>query len=156
MLVIGNAAETPQDAREMAQKALQDGSAWEHFLALVEAQGGDISYVQDPNKFPQAPLIKTVPSPKSGYLSQIHARIVGETSVDLGAGRAKKDDPIDHRVGIEILREVGDRIEEGDDLFIIHAASSESLEEAEKRLLEAHHWSDEPVPALPLVYEIIS
>lgn len=155
MLVIGNAAESPEQAREMAQKAIKDGSAWERFLALVEAQGGDVSYVKDPTKFPQAPLIKTVPSPQTGYLSRIHARIVGETSVDLGAGRAKKDDEIDHSVGIEILREVGDFIEAGQDLFIIHASSQESLEQAQERLLDAHRWSDQKVPALPLIYEII-
>ena len=155
MLVLGNAAENLEDARKMAQKALQDGSAWERFLALVEAQGGDVSYVKDPDKFPQAALIKTIPSPESGYLSQIHARIIGETSVDLGAGRAKKGDPINHTVGIEILKEVGDFIEKGQDLFIIHASSLADLEQAEKRLLEAHRWSDQQVPALPLVYEII-
>ncbi|HDD55280.1 MAG TPA: thymidine phosphorylase [Chloroflexi bacterium] len=155
MLVLGNAAENLEDARKMAQKALQDGSAWERFLALVEAQGGDVSYVKDPDKFPQAALIKTIPSPESGYLSQIHARIVGETSVDLGAGRAKKSDLINHTVGIEILKEVGDFIKKGQDLFIIHASSLADLEQAEKRLLEAHRWSDQQVPALPLVYEII-
>jgi pyrimidine-nucleoside phosphorylase len=155
MLVLGNAAENLEDARKMAQQALQDGSAWERFLELVEAQGGDVSYVKDPDKFPQAAVIKTVPSPLSGYLSQIHARIVGETSVDLGAGRAKKDDPIDHTVGIEILKEVGDYIDKGQDLFIIHASSQADCEQAEKRLLEAHHWSDQQVPALPLVYEVI-
>lgn len=155
MLVIGNTAETPEQAREMARTALQDGTAWDRFLALVKAQGGDVSYVEDPGKFRQAPLIKTVLSPRSGYISQIHARIVGETSVDLGAGRAKKDDPIDHTVGIEILREVGDYVEEGQDLFTIHASSQTSLDEAEKRLLEAHLWSDQSVPALPLVYGII-
>ncbi|RLD08872.1 MAG: thymidine phosphorylase [Chloroflexota bacterium] len=155
MLVLGNAAENLEDARKMAQKALQDGSAWERFLALVEAQGGDVSYVKDPDKFPQAALIKTIPSPESGYLSQIHARIIGETSVDLGAGRAKKGDPINHTVGIEILKEVGDFIKKGQDLFIIHASSLADLEQAEKRLLEAHRWSDQQVPALPLVYEII-
>ena len=155
MLVLGNAAETPEEARRMAEEALQDGSAWKHFLKLVKAQGGDVSYIQDPNKFPKASVIKTVPSPKSGYLSQIHARIVGETSVDLGAGRAKKEDLIDHTVGIEILNEVGDYIEEGQDLFIIHASSEKDYQLAKKRLLEAHTWSDQQVPALPLVYEII-
>lgn len=155
MLVLGKAADSMQDARKMAQRALQDGSAWKRFLELVEAQGGDVSYVRDPGKFPRATVIKTVPSPENGYLSQIHARIVGETAVDLGAGRAKKDDQIDHSVGIEILREVGDYIEKGQDLFVIHASSQEDVKRAEKRLLEAHRWSDQPVPALPLVYEII-
>lgn len=155
MLVIGNAAEDLEAAREKARAALQNGTAWERFLELVNAQGGDLSYLKDPGQFPEAPVIKTVPSPRSGYLSQIHARIVGETSVDLGAGRAKKDDSIDHSVGIEILHEVGDKVEQGQDLFTVHAASQQDLDKAEKRLLGAHQWSDQPVPALPLVYEII-
>ena len=155
MLVLGNAAETPEEARIMAKEALRDRSAWNRFLVLVEAQGGDVSYVEDPNQFPRAAVIKSVPSPQSGYLSQIHARIVGETSVDLGAGRTKKDDLIDHTVGIEILKEVGDYIEKGQDLFVIHASSEDDFQLAMKRLLDAHRWSDQQVPALPLVYEII-
>ena len=155
MLVLGNTADTPEEARRMALKAIQDGSAWERFQELVKAQGGEVSYIQDPEKFPRASVIQSIPSPASGYLSQIHARIVGETAVDLGAGREKKEDPIDYAVGIEILKEVGDFVEKGQDLFVIHASSEADAERAEKRLLEAHRWSDEPVPPLPLVYEII-
>lgn len=156
MLVLGEAAADAGEARENAEKALKDGSAWQKFLELVKAQGGDISYVEDPAKFPQAAIVKVVASPQTGYLSQIHARIVGETSVDLGAGRAKKDDQINHAVGIEILREVGDHIKKGEDLFILHAADQKSFERAKDRLLQAHKWSDSPVERLPLVYDIIS
>ncbi len=58
------------------------------------------SYIENPKKFPTAPCVESTPSPRSGYLAGIHARIVGETAVMLGAGRSEKDDPIDHRVGI--------------------------------------------------------
>jgi pyrimidine-nucleoside phosphorylase len=155
MLVLGNAARNVKQARENALSAIKDGSAWKKFIDLVEAQDGDVSYLIDPNKFPKAALIETIPSPQTGYLSQIHARIVGETAVDLGAGRAKKGDAIDHQVGIEIIREVGDYVEEGDDLFVLHANSQEDFDSAKLRLLDAHRWSEKPVLALPLVYEII-
>lgn len=155
MLILGEAAADGNEAREKAVQALKDGSAWMKFVELVKAQGGDASYVEDPDKFPEAVIIEVVTSPEAGYLSQIHARIVGETAVDLGAGRAKKDDQIDHTVGIEILREVGDRINAGDDLFIIHAANQADLDLARERLLKAHKWSDSPVDRLPLVYDII-
>ncbi|TFG49046.1 MAG: thymidine phosphorylase, partial [Anaerolineales bacterium] len=138
MLILGEAATDAVDARNKAQAALQDGSAWSCFLDLVQAQGGDISYVEDPRKFPLAAVIKTVTSPKTGYISQIHARIVGETAVDLGAGRATKDDLINHAVGIEISKEVGDFIQEGDDLFVLHAANQKDFDLAKKRLLKAH------------------
>ena len=114
-----------------------------------------MSFVKDPSKFPKAAVVKAVKSPQAGYLSQIHARIVGETAVDLGAGRARKEDPIDHAVGIEILKEVGDYIEEGEELFILHTSSQEDFDQAKKRLLGAHKWSETKVDPLPLVYEII-
>jgi len=156
MLILGKAAADSGEARKKAENALKDGSAWQKFMDLVNAQGGDLSYIENPNKFPKAAIIEPVPSPESGYLSQIHARIVGETSVDLGAGRAKKTDQINHAVGIEILREVGDKLEEGDDLFILHAANHLDFEKAKERLIKAHKWSDSPVDRLPLVYDIVS
>lgn len=156
MLILGEAATDSSDARLKAEKALKDGSAWQKFLDLVDAQDGDVTFVNNPDKFPRAPIIEVIPSTQTGYLSQIHARIVGETAVDLGAGRAKKDDQIDHAVGIEILREVGDYIKKGDDLFILHAASQADFDQAKDRLLLAHHWSENPVDPLPLIYDIIS
>jgi len=84
------------------------------------------------------------------------ARIVGETAVGLGAGREKKEDQINHAVGVEILREVGDQIKAGDDLFILHAQDQAGFDIAQKRLIEAHQWSESQVDPLPLVYDIVS
>lgn len=156
MLVLGEAFPTVKEARKSAETALNDGTAWQRFLDLVNAQGGDIDYVEHPDKLPKAPVIKVVKSPETGYLSQINARIVGETAVDLGAGREKKGDQINHAVGIEILREVGDQVKAGDDLFILHAQNQADFNTAQMRLIKAHQWSESPVDPLPLVYDIIS
>ncbi len=155
MLTLGEAARDVSEARQKAAAAIKDGSAWDKFLELVKAQGGDINYVKDPTLFPTASVIEIVPSPKTGYISQIHARIVGETAVDLGAGRAKKGDQIDHSVGIEVLREVGEFVKKGEDLFVLHSASRDDFERAKECLLAAHQWSDKAVDPLPLVYDII-
>ena len=156
MLVLGGAFPTVKEARKAAETALNDGTAWQKFLDLVRAQGGDIDYVKHPDKLPQAPVIKTVKSPETGYLSQINARVVGETAVDLGAGREKKGDQINHAVGVEILREVGDQIKAGDDLFILHAQDQADFDIAKPRLIKAHKWSKSHVDPLPLVYDIVS
>ena len=137
----------------MAEKTLQDGSALEKFRLLVSAQGGDVAYVDDPARFPQARLIETVTAPQSGYLSQIHAREVGNAAVVLGAGRAKKGDPVDHAVGFIIQHKVGDYVEAGQPLFTVHAEDADKLAEAKARVLAAHHFSKTPVEALPLFYE---
>lgn len=155
MLILGEIADTESRARKFAEKSLADDSAWEHFLQLVSAQGGDTAYLEDLTRLPAAPIIETVSAPRSGYLSQIHARKVGEAAVELGAGREVKGQQIDHAVGVEILREVGDHLEEGEDLFILHARDEESLEGVRAQLLDAHTWSDTPVDPLPLIYDLI-
>jgi pyrimidine-nucleoside phosphorylase len=155
MLVLGQKAGDESEGRSMAEEALDGGGAWERFTALIAAQGGDVSYVEDPDRLPKASRIETIPAPRGGYLRQINARIVGETAVLLGAGREKKGDPIDHAVGIEIFHNVGDRIEEGQPLFAVHANEEGKLQEARQRLLDAHIWSDSPVEPLPLFYDVI-
>ena len=153
LLVLGKRAQNLEEGRAMAEKSITDGSAFEKFRVLVEAQGGDVSYVDDTSKFPAAEYVEVVESPQNGYLSQIHARIVGEAAVALGAGRARKSDPIDHAVGFIIHHKVGDRVENGDPLFTVHANDKEKLSEARKAILSAHRFSEEPVGSLPLFYD---
>lgn len=153
MLVLGKQAADLESARSMAEIAVANGSAWQTFRQLVTAQGGDVSYVDSPQLMENARIVETVPSPESGYLSQINARIIGEAAVALGAGRAKKGDPIDHAVGFEILRKVGDQVEKGEPLFVIHANETARLAQARQSVLAAHVFSQSPVSPLPLFYE---
>ena len=155
MLVVGRKAANLESARTMVETALESGRAFESFRRLVEAQGGDVSYVDEPDRLPVAPFIDTVFAPRAGYLLGINAREVGETSVELGAGRARKEDAIDHAVGIEIHHKVGDRIEAGEVLFTIHANDEIKMAAAKTRLLAAHQWSTEIVQPLPLFYDVI-
>ena len=152
MLVLGEKAKDLEAARIMAENAIADGSAFATFRKLVIAQGGDTSYVDDPAKFPKAKLIETVNAPRGGSLSQIHARLIGEAAVALGAGRAKKGDPIDHAVGFIIHHKVGDIIKAGEPLFTIHANEPDLLAQAREEVLKAHVFSDTPVSPLPLFY----
>jgi pyrimidine-nucleoside phosphorylase len=153
MLVLGEQAASMGQAREMAGASLSDGSAYRKLEALVSAQGGDVAYLDDPERLPHARYVETVAAPRSGYLVQVRARVVGETAVILGAGRAQKGDPIDHAVGVVIHHKVGDKVTEGESLFTVHAKDQETLAQAREAILEAHQWSAEPVKPLPLFYE---
>jgi pyrimidine-nucleoside phosphorylase len=153
MLVLGKRAKDLTEGRGMAEKSIASGSAFEKFRVLVQAQGGDVSYVDDTSKFPRAELVEAVESPRTGYLAQIQARTVGEAAVALGAGRARKSDPIDHAVGLIIHHKVGDRVEKGDRLFTIHAKDHEKLAEGRDSVLSAHAFSEELVERLPLFYD---
>jgi pyrimidine-nucleoside phosphorylase len=153
VLVLGQRAKDLDEGRAMAEKSITDGSALEKFRVLVQAQGGDVSYVDDMSKYARAKYAEVVNAPRSGFISQAHARIVGEASVALGAGRAKKSDSIDHAVGFLIHKKVGDKVEIGEPLFEIHANNEEKLAEARANVLSAYAFSDEFVSPLPLFYE---
>jgi pyrimidine-nucleoside phosphorylase len=155
MLVLGGAVKDEAAGMTLAQENLQNGKAWEGFRTLVSVQGGEVGFVDYPERLPAAPCVKTVPAPRSGYLAEVNARVVGETAVTLGAGRTKKDDLIDPAVGVMIHHKVGDWVQAGEPLFTVHAGDPARLDEAVLLLLGAHTWSDQPVEPLPLFYEVI-
>ena len=155
MLVLGKKALDLDQARSMARNAIVGGAAWNKFRELVQAQNGDVRYVDDPALFPVANFVEPVTAPVKGTLKSLNAREVGETSVELGAGRARKGDPIDHAVGILVHHKVGDWVEEGEPIFTIHANDAQKLENARLRLLQACEWSDQVCPPLPLFYGVI-
>lgn len=142
------------DIQPQIEEKLQKGEAFDVFKMLVEAQGGDVSQVENPDELPSAPVIVEVPAPQSGYLRAIDAREVGLAAMGLGAGRQQKGDPVDHAVGLEIFRTVGEHVEEGEPLFTVHARSDEAARQAEQRVLAAHEWADRP--GIPLFYDVIS
>lgn len=156
MLVIGKKAVNLPEGREMAAAALRDGRAWEKFRVLVQAQGGDVTFIDHPERLPDAPIVKVVKAGQSGWLAQVNARVVGETSVEMGAGRERKGDPIDHRVGIEVHHKVGDWVEKGDGLFTLHVRNHQEAERAEERLSsQGLVWSESKVAPLPLFYGVV-
>lgn len=155
MLVLGGKAKDLDQARQMAEEAIQERRAWEKFRTLVKAQGGDVEQVDHPELLPHAAYVERVTAPRSGYLSQVDAQRVGETALFLGAGRAKKGDPIDHAVGVEVLHKVGDLVAPGEPLFVIHANHPDHLAVAREQLLAACQWSDHPVEPLPLFYGVV-
>jgi pyrimidine-nucleoside phosphorylase len=155
MLVISEMAEDEEQAHRKAQQALDGGDAFKRFRALVSAQGGDVSYVDNPQRLPKAEFTETYYAGSSGWINQAHARIIGETASTLGAGRFKKDDQIDHAVGILVHVKVGDKVEPGSSLYTVHASSKESLEDAVQSLKIAVTMDINPVEPFPLNYGVI-
>ena len=155
MLTLGGLAKDVEGGKSLAVQALKDGRAWAKFRQLVTAQGGDVSFVDHPEKLPKAPVVVIVPAPRGGYLEAVDAREIGETVVQLGGGRTKKEDQIDHAVGIVVHHKVGEAVTAGEPLFSVHARDEEMLRVAVERVLKAHSWSEQPVPPLPLFYGVI-
>jgi pyrimidine-nucleoside phosphorylase len=156
MLVLGQKAETLEEACKMAEDTIESGIAFDYLKKLVKAQHGDVSVIDHPEKLPEAPIKTIMEAKHSGYISQVHARTVGETAVVLGAGRMKKGEPIDHAVGISVKVKVGDKVETGQPLFIIHARDEESMKEARENLQDAVKISENHVERLPLFYGLVN
>ncbi|MBX3061629.1 MAG: thymidine phosphorylase [Anaerolineae bacterium] len=141
---------------EEAAATLKDGRAFSKFRQMVAAQGGDVSVVENPERLAQAKIIEEYPATQSGYVAVMDAETVGVASVDLGAGRERKSDSIDHAVGLVVHKKVGDPVATGESLFTIHANDSAKLEQAKQRLANAVTYSADPVPPLPTFYGTIS
>jgi len=155
MLRLGHKVESLAEGEKLAAQLLDSGQAWEKFMELVRAQDGDVAMIENPALLPQARLVKDVLAPSSGYIAGVDAAQVGMTSVELGAGRAKKGDPIDYAVGLIVHRKVGDQVRAGEPLFTVHANDEAKLAAAEERLVRAVEWSDKAVKPLPLFYGVV-
>ncbi len=152
MLHLGGRAGDVGSAKQLAQFAVDKGTAYIKFMELVAAQGGDVSYVDDPDKLPKARVVETVMAPRGGYLSMVNARVIGEAAVKMGAGRVKKGDPIDHSVGLVVYPKVGDKVEKGAPLFSLHMKEKDMQDEIRQQVLAAFVWSTSPCQPLPLFY----
>ncbi len=155
MLALGGLSVDAEHGMILANAALEEGTGWERFRTLVAAQGGDVTYIENPDLLPAARLVRTARSARSGFIAGVNARIVGETAVILGAGRAKKGDAIDHAVGIQVHHKVGDYLELDEPLYTIHANRDDAFDEADARLKQALTWSEKSVEPLPLFYGVV-
>jgi pyrimidine-nucleoside phosphorylase len=156
MLMLSGQASDTNDALTMALETLGSGAAWQKFRDMVEAQGGDIGHIDEPDRLPKATLVKPVPAPRSGYLSKLDAAEVGKAVMELGGGRERKGETIDHSVGVIVHYKVGDLVKKDTPLFTIHANDEAQLASARERMLNAHTFSDAPVQRLPLFYRRIA
>jgi pyrimidine-nucleoside phosphorylase len=155
MLLLGGCAVDSCAARSMLLEVLESGRALQKTYEWIEAQGGEVDMLDDPNGLPSAPVVFDLVAERSGTIATIDARTVGLVAVDLGAGRHEKGDPVDHSVGIVLRAKVGDRVQAGDVLLTIHANDEEQCAAAQERLLGAYSWADGSVCLPPLVYKVI-
>ena len=125
------------------------------FRELIGAQGGDIDVVDDPSGLPRAKFRLPLPASRNGFVTEVDAMGVALAALRLGAGRAKAEDAIDHAVGISELVKIGDRVEAGAPLAVIHANDRPKLDAAETVLRDAIVIADAPIPAPALIDQII-
>ena len=143
-----------ENKRKMLEN-IQNGKALEKFKQLVKKQNGDISYLENPEKFEKAKYIIPVICEKDGFVADINAEQIGRLSVFLGAGRIKKEDKIDKTVGIVLEKKVGDKVAIGDVLAYIHANEEKKAKEAVEQLKEIYAIGEKEIGAKKAIIKII-
>jgi pyrimidine-nucleoside phosphorylase len=146
------------DGRSLSEEMIASGKALARFKELLQLQGGgDISVIDKPSRLPKAAKTTEFKAEKSGVLTQVHCEQVGIASLILGGGRSKKEDIIDHAVGLVLHKKVGDTVNSGDSLCTVHynAASEPRLEEALELLRNSYVVGAEATPARPLIFQVI-
>jgi pyrimidine-nucleoside phosphorylase len=142
-------------AADAAARDLDGGGAAERFAAMVRAQGGDLRVVEDPwSVLPRAPVRRDVTArpQDEGYLAEVGAEGLGRAAAALGAGRAKKGDRIDPAVGIEWHPKVGDRIEPGRAVAVVHARDEDAVDRAARAILAAMRLTGDRVDPPALIH----
>lgn len=141
-----------EECRALAEEAVSSGKAFEKLKAMTVAQKGDVSVLDDPARFPQAPVVHAVKARSDGYITQMNTERCGIASVVLGAGRASKTDSIDYSAGILLEKKYGQVVKKGETLALLLTAKEQALPEAEGILLDAVRIETEPPAKEPLVY----
>ncbi len=144
LLCAAGAASGEAEARGRLDRILDSGEAATRFARLVELQGGDPAVVEDPSVLPRAPLVEPFEARSGGWVGRVDAREVGLAAVELGAGRRHVGDEIDPAVGFLMGARVGERVERGAPLVVVHARDRAGLDRARARLERAITVVDAP------------
>ena len=153
MVVMGGKAKTPDQARQLLEQTITDGTAYDRFKAMVVAQGGDPRVMDDYQVMPQAKYQIPYLAKRAGVVTKLTADEIGTASMLLGGGRQKADDQLDYSVGIELHHKLGDRVEEGEPLLTIYSNRQE-IKDVEQLLDESIEISDHGEQP-KLIHEII-
>lgn len=129
MLILADKANSIEEAKGKILENLSNGKGYEKFIQLVENQGGDISYIENTDKFSKAKYILPIIADKTGVVDKLDALTIGKLSVYLGAGRMKKEDDIQKEVGFVFNKKVGDKVQKGETLGSVHANDENKAKE---------------------------
>lgn len=152
MLMQAQMFDDEKQAYDLLVEKLNDNSAYEKFIELVAAQHGDIEYIKNPDLFKLSKNKIAVYAKESGYIQSMDALALGELALDLGAGRLKKDEPIDYGAGIYLHAKINDYVEENQLLATLYTEKDEDFTQA---FLDSIRIGKERVTEIPLIKKVI-
>ena len=156
MVYLGHRAGTMEEARAKAAEAVCSGGALEKLRQMAEAQGGDGSYITNPEKFTISPACVEIAAPQAGYITRLDAEGCGLAAVELGAGRETKESPIDFGAGIVLLKNKGDRVEQGQPIARLYAQSEALCRRGEERFFQALEVGPQAPQTGPMILDRVA
>ena len=157
MLVLSGKQTDRQAAKAKARAALDDGRATDLFGQMVTGLGGPADFVDRyDHHLPVAPVIEDIVAPRDGYLTGYDTRAIGVAVVEMGGGRRKREDTIDHAVGLDRIVGVGAQLEAGTPLARIHARDEATLARARDAFLAATTIGDVAPPDRPIIADTVT
>lgn len=155
MIHLGKVTHTLDEARKLAEDKLMDGSAYRKLKQVVEAQGGNPQALDRFELLPNATGMREILSPRAGFVSAIQAEDIGRASQMMGAGRARKEDPIDPAVGVILEVKAGEKVEAGSVLCRLYYTGEENLDEAAELVEDAFRISGTRPDERELILEVV-
>ncbi len=145
-----------QECRKKVVHAIEDGSAVRKLGQMVEAQGGDSTYIEHPEKFIQAPFTLEYKMETDGYIQHMDTELCGKTAVVLGAGRETKESQIDPKAGIRFLHKTGEYVKAGETLAVLYTSKEVCLKDGLEMLKKVYTFGEEKAEKIPSVLAIVT
>lgn len=138
IILMSGKAKKESEAKAMIEEVIKTGKALEKFKTLVKMQNGDISYIEDTEKFEKAKYKMEIKSNKTGYIQMIDSERLGNIAIYLGAGRKLYNDEIDNAAGITLVKKMDDKVKNGETIAYIYTNDESKLKGASNNFLEAY------------------
>ena len=155
MIYLGKITKTLDEARQLAEQKLSDGSAYRKFREVVEAQGGNPQALEKFELLPNATGMREITTSRAGFVSAINAEDIGKASTMMGAGRNTKDDSIDAAVGVILEVKAGEKVDSGAVLCRLYYTNEATLEEAAEMVEDAFRISATKPDERELILEVV-
>ncbi len=154
MIYLGGKSSSIEDGVNLSRELIANGKAYKKFLEIVENQGGDTNFIENPEKYPEPKFKIEVKADRSGFISKMNSFEIGMLGIELGAGRMTYEDKIDPKAGFVFFKKVGDEVALGDIIAEIRT-DKDSKEYFNKKLLDAIEISDIRPQPEPMIFKTI-
>jgi pyrimidine-nucleoside phosphorylase len=155
MICFGGKAGTIEEGKKVAEEQIANGEAYRKFLDICRLQGGDITYIEDMERYPKAAFKQEILSPEEGYLNKLDNFAVGMAAVELGAGRIVKEESVDPLAGIIFRKKIGDYVERGEVIAEAYTSSEEKFYSSLGRIYGGLKFSEKKVRKPKLIKTVI-